>query len=109
MTIQQVFLILRARYKIAILTLLVIVTATLVVSLIMPKRYTAGAAVVVDVKSPDPVAGMVLPGLAAPGYMATQVDIIKSDRVAQRVVKLLRMDEIPADPGTVDGCLRWKG
>ena len=53
----------------------------------------------VDVKSPDPVAGMVLPGLAAPGYMATQVDIINSDRVAQRVVKLLRMDESPADPG----------
>src|SRR5688500_10397021 len=39
---------------------------------------------------------MILPGLAAPAYMATQVDIINSDRVAQRVVKLLRMDENPA-------------
>ena len=28
--------------------------------------------------------------------MATQIDIINSDRVAQRVVKLLRMDESPA-------------
>ena len=37
-----------------------------------------------------------MPGLATPGYMATQVDIINSDRVAQRVVKLLRMDESPA-------------
>ena len=51
---------------------------------------------VIDVKSPDPIAGMVLPGMMAPGYMATQVNIINSDRVAQRVVKLLRMEESPA-------------
>jgi polysaccharide biosynthesis transport protein len=49
--------------------------------------------VVVDVKSPDPVTGMLLAGMMAPGYMATQIDIINSDRVAQRVVKLLRMEE----------------
>jgi chain length determinant protein EpsF len=52
--------------------------------------------VVIDVKSPDPIAGMVLPGMMAPGYMATQVDIINSDRVAHRVVNLLRLDESPA-------------
>lgn len=95
MTFHQVLLIFRARYKVVIFTLLFIVTATLVVSLLLPKQYTAGVAVVIDVKSPDPVMGMVLPGLVAPGYMATQVDIINSDRVAQRVVKLLRMDESP--------------
>ena len=51
---------------------------------------------VVDVKSPDPVSGMVLQGMMAPGYMATQIDIINSERVAQRVVKLLRMEESAA-------------
>src|SRR5687768_2613710 len=95
MTLQQFLLNLRARYKIALLTLLVTVLTTLVVSLLLPKQYTASSAVVVDVRSPDPVAGMVLPGMASPAYMATQVDIIDSDRVAQRVVKLLRMDESP--------------
>lgn len=93
MTFHQFFLILRARYKVVIFTFLFIVLATLLVSLLLPKQYTAGAAIVVDIKSPDPVAGMVLPGLASPAYMATQVDIINSDRVAQRVVKMLRMDE----------------
>ncbi|MDN5934791.1 MAG: chain length determinant protein EpsF [Nitrosospira sp.] len=96
MTFQQFLLILRARYKVVILTLLVTVATTLVVSLLLPKEYTASAAVVIDVRSPDPIAGMVLPGLVAPSYMATQVDVINSDRVAQRVVKLLRMDESPA-------------
>ena len=95
MTLQQFLLILRARARVALYTLLATVLTTLVVSLLMPKSYTASTAVVIDVKSPDPIAGMVLPGMISPGYMATQVDIINSDRVAQRVVKLLRMDESP--------------
>ena len=93
MTLQNFLLILRARYKVALLTLFVTVATTVIVSLILPKQYTAGAAVVVDVKSPDQVSGLMLQGMVAPGYMATQVDIINSDRVAKAVVKLLRMDE----------------
>lgn len=96
MTLQQFLLILRARWLVAVLTLVVTVLATVVISLIIPKEYTASAAVVVDVKSPDPVSGMVLQGMMAPGYMATQIDIINSERVAQRVVKLLRMEESAA-------------
>ncbi|NMM14093.1 MAG: chain length determinant protein EpsF [Rhodoferax sp.] len=93
MTLQQFLFILRARYKVALLTLLVIVTSTVIVSLMLPKQYTSSAAVVVDVKSPDQVSGLMLQGMVAPGYMATQVDIINSDRVAKAVVKLLHMDE----------------
>lgn len=95
MTLQQFLLILRARARIALYVFLGTVLTTLVVSLVWPKSYTATTAVVVDVKSPDPVAGMVLPGLMTPGYMATQMEIINSDRVAQRVVKLLKLDENP--------------
>ena len=95
MTPQQFLLILKARAWIIIITLLLTVAVTAGVSLVIPKQYTSTAAVVVDVKSPDPVMGMVLPAMMAPGYMATQVDIINSDRVAQRVVKSLRLDESP--------------
>lgn len=95
MTFQQFLLILHARAKVAILVFLATVLTTLVVSLVLPKQYTASTAVVIDVKSPDPIAGMVLPGMISPGYMATQVDIIGSDRVAQQVVKSLKMDQSP--------------
>ncbi|MFY7942616.1 MAG: chain length determinant protein EpsF, partial [Burkholderiaceae bacterium] len=44
-------------------------------------------------KSPDPVSGLMLQGMVAPSYMATQVDIINSDRVAKSVVKLLKMED----------------
>jgi len=93
MTFQQFLLILRARFRAIFITLLATVLTALIISLLMPKQYTASTAVVIDVKSPDPIAGLVLPGMISPGYMATQVDIINSDRVALRVVKLLRMDE----------------
>ena len=48
-----------------------------------------------DVKSPDPIAGLVLPGLISPSYMATQVDIVNSVRVARRVVERLQLDTDP--------------
>jgi succinoglycan biosynthesis transport protein ExoP len=92
MTLQQFLLILRARYRVALLTLVTTITVITSISLLLPKQYTASAAVVVDVKSPDPVSGMMLQGMMAPGYMATQVDIINSDRVAQAVVKNLGME-----------------
>ena len=95
MTPQQFFLILRARYKAALITLCVVVLGTLAYNLYLPKQYTATAAIVLDVKSPDPVTGVMLAGMMAPAYMATQIDIINSERVAQITAKLLKMDENP--------------
>jgi polysaccharide biosynthesis transport protein len=95
MTIQQLLLILWARRKIIAIFLGATVGLVFLVTLFLPRQYTAATSVVIDVKSPDPIAGVVLPGMIAPGYMATQTDIIKSERVAQRVVKLLKLDESP--------------
>jgi len=96
MTLHQFFLILRARYKVTIFVFLLTVASAVVISLMLPKQYTASTAVVIDVKSPDQVTGMVLQGMMAPGYMATQIDIINSDRVAKAVVRMLKMDLSPA-------------
>lgn len=96
MTIQQLLLILRARYPVVLLVFLVTVVGTAVVSLLLPKQYTASAVVVLDVRSPDPVTGQMLQGMMTPGYMATQVDIINSDRVATAVVSLLKLEDDPA-------------
>ncbi len=93
MTFSQFLSILKARWISAFLVLVFTVGATLGVSLLLPKNYTASAAVVLDVRSPDPIAGMVLGAMAMPAYMATQVDIFQSDRVAQRVVQGLRLTE----------------
>jgi len=95
MNLNQFFAILRARWWVAAVVLGLTVLTTLAVSLLLPKRYTATATLVVDVKSPDPIAGVMFPAMVLPSYMATQVDIIESDRVAQRVVKNLKLAENP--------------
>jgi len=72
---------------------MVVVGTVVGVSLVMPKKYSASAAVLVDVKTPDPILGALMPGMMTPGYMATQIDIIQSDRVARRVVQMLKIDQ----------------
>lgn len=92
MTFSQLLIILKSRWKVILSVFFAVVITVLVLNLLLPKRYTATASVLIDVKSPDPIAGMVLPGLMAPGYIATQLDIIQSERVAQGVVRELRLN-----------------
>ena len=96
MTIVQFFSILRARWKAMLLVLAAAVLGTALVNVLLPKSYTSTVAVLVDVKSPDPIAGIIFPGMNSPSYMATQVDVIQSDRVSQYVVRALRLNESPA-------------
>jgi len=53
MTFHQFFLILRARWLVVASVLGVVVTTTLLVSVIIPRQYTAETALVIDVKSPE--------------------------------------------------------
>ncbi len=94
MTISQLFSILRARWKISLSVFLSVVILVVGVTLVLPKQYTAVASVVADAK-PDPVAALAYPGMMSPAFMATQVDVIKSDRVALRVVRNLKLTENP--------------
>lgn len=93
MTLTQIIAVFKARWAIFLTVLTVTVAAAALVTFLLPKQYTATASVVIDLKSPDPVAGIMLPGMLAPSYMATQVDIIQSERVAQRVISGLRLSE----------------
>jgi polysaccharide biosynthesis transport protein len=93
MTLVQFFSILRARWKIMLLVLAATVIGTAIVNLFWPRSYTSTVAVLVDVKSPDPIAGIIYPGMSSPAYMATQVDMILSDRVSQQVVRALKLTD----------------
>ena len=95
MNLQQFILILLARYKIAIILLLTTVVCVFLFTLTMPNKYIATTSVLLDVKSPDPLMGltMAMSGMGTPSYMATQNDIITSPRVAQTVVKMLKLDQ----------------
>jgi len=85
---RQLLLILKARWWLALLILILAVAGTYTVSLYLPKKYTATTQLMVDIRSRDPIAAMLMPA-----SMATQEDIIRSDRIAQKVVKNLRLAE----------------
>jgi len=94
MTATQFFSILRARWGVALAVFAIALAGTLALSLVWPKKYAATASVVVDAK-PDPVSAMLYPGMSPPSFMATQVDILQSERVAQRVVRNLKLTDNP--------------
>lgn len=92
MTFNQFLRIIRARWALVSVIVVVAVLATLIVSLVLPKQYTASATVMADIR-PDPISPLAQMGGAMAGtYIATQIDIIKSPTVAQRVVRMLQLD-----------------
>ncbi|MGD0492204.1 MAG: chain length determinant protein EpsF [Steroidobacteraceae bacterium] len=98
MTLHQFLVILRARWRMAVYIFGGVVATVVFFSLIWPRQYTAIASVVVDNKS-DPVslggANGAVAGQPPANYVNTEADIIASERVAERVVKTLRLDQQP--------------
>jgi polysaccharide biosynthesis transport protein len=96
MNLQQMLLILRAHYKLALAVWAFVVVATVIFCLVFPARYAATTTVVVDSKSPDPVASLMIASGVLPNVnlnMGTEIEVVTSERVARRVVKLLKLDE----------------
>lgn len=55
--------------------------------------YTAQATVVLDQRSLDPIANVVVPSSNLTSAMSTQVDVLKSDRVALRAIHALKLEQ----------------
>jgi len=93
MDFSRFFLIILARRTLILLTLVVTMSTTLLVSLLMSKSYKSTAVMVLTHKGADPVTGLIMSPQQITGYMATQLDIIKSSRTALMVVDQLRLDQ----------------
>ncbi len=94
MTFSQLLSILHARRKAALLLVAAITLAVACISLWLPKQYVATAAVLIDARSADPVAANNPAGSgSSSAYMATQIDLIQSERVALRALHALALDK----------------
>lgn len=97
MNFQQALDILSARRRSLLMILAIVVGVAVGLSLLLPKRYTATAELLVDAKAPDPLTGAALSSTVLPSFMATQIDVLQSGRVARRVIQdldLLQSDEL---------------
>ncbi|GHF25534.1 hypothetical protein GCM10017044_20430 [Kordiimonas sediminis] len=93
MSINQVFQILLARIWVTIITVLIGVSVCALVVSILPEKYTATSSVILEVGDQDPVTGMAQN--TARTYIQTQVNLVKSARVANKVVDRLELTRSP--------------
>jgi chain length determinant protein EpsF len=94
--IQQFLRVLKARFWVVALIFLTTLGATVAVSLTLSKKYQATTTLVVDIKGTDPVlGGAVMMPQTIQGYLVTQANIIRSERVLNRVIDTLALEKNP--------------
>jgi polysaccharide biosynthesis transport protein len=102
MNLTQLLSILRARRVLFLAIFLGTMSLALAWVLLRPVHYTARAPILVDTSSQDPLAKPDQQGTVPASYIATQIDVARSDRVAERVVDMLGLEK---DPKAVED---WK-
>jgi len=94
MSIKQFLRVVWARKWLVLALFVLVSVGGIAYTFQLPKLYTADTSMIVEVRI-DPVLGALAPALGSPGYMATQIEIIRSERVAARVVKMLGVERSP--------------
>jgi chain length determinant protein EpsF len=94
MSINQLILIVRHRWRLAFGVFAAILLLAILFTLVSSKQYTAISSVVIDTKT-DPVSPNGFTEQLLTSYVNTQADVIASQRVAQRAVRTLKLDELP--------------
>ena len=93
MNIHQFLLALRGRFWVFATLAISTVVVAILVSLALPKSYDSTVALLLDHRDEQSLSGP-LPSLRErAGFMQTQMDIINSQRVAERVIKDLGLAE----------------
>ena len=92
MNLAHFLAVLRARWLAAIIVFAVVLAAAILYLVTATRVYTATASILIDIK-PDPVSSMLYGG-ATPSQINTQIEILRSDRVAQRVVQNLKLADL---------------
>ena len=77
-------------------TLMATMAVTIVVTLLLPKTYTASSDVFLDYKGNDPINGRLFSPMMDESYMQTQLDMIKSQAVAEKVIDALDLERTAA-------------
>ncbi|WP_333840217.1 chain length determinant protein EpsF [Pelomicrobium sp.] len=95
MTFIQFLRILQGRTRLIVLVTIAMLGVAAAAIALLPKRYVATASVVVDVGMQHPVSGTAVQPQPVASAIATQLDIIASPQVAQKVVEALGLEQRP--------------
>src|SRR5260370_13860751 len=96
MRLSQLIRILWAHRLTSLYILTAVLAAAVAASLLLPKKYKAESAIVVDVRGSDPLAqDGAMPSQPASYYLATEVDVIASHNVALKVIDRMKLANDP--------------
>ena len=87
--------ILKARFVLILLTLLITVAVAGLITFLMPKKYQAATFLLFNFKEDNPFDATILPAQLASSYLETQLDVIRSQNVGLKVVDSLEMADKP--------------
>ena len=93
MNFSEFLIALRARRKAFAITLAAVIMTAVAVALVVPKKYVANTTLLMDVRDEQ----QMTPGrlLRDRGYLTTQMELIRSGRVAGQVVRDLKLAAKP--------------
>ena len=89
---KQLAAMISARRGTILSTLLVTIAATFAVTLLLPKTYVSSSDVFLDYKGNDPINGRLFSPVLDDSYMQTQLDMVKSQAVAEKVIDALNLE-----------------
>lgn len=92
---SQLWRILLARRQWIAVTVAVFALIAIAAALFVPDKYVGSAALVIDVPSSNPSGQDNVPSMLAENYVATQMDLLTSDRVLVRVVNQQQLADDP--------------
>jgi chain length determinant protein EpsF len=98
---KQLLQILRLRWMLVLVCVIMVGSGATLYTLRLPKIYTSQTSLLLDVKA-DPLVATFMPNITTPAFFATQSHIIKSDKVAAAVVKRLGLET------SREAVARWK-
>jgi len=92
MNYRQILLVLRLRWWLILASLAATVAIAGIYLWKAEPSYVASTSILVDLKT-DPLLSALAPALGSAGYLATQVEVLKSDRLAARVVRMMGLEK----------------
>ncbi|MBL8327790.1 MAG: chain length determinant protein EpsF [Rubrivivax sp.] len=93
MTLGQLLSVFAARWRTALVVLLLAISVGVALSFLLPRAYRSSATVMIDVRTPDPVGGVPIAGMLSSTFMTTQVELIKSEQVARKAISALGLTQ----------------
>lgn len=91
----QILAIVKGRRREALSIFVAMATAIFAAALALPVQYTATSSIVLNLKSTDALSAVALPGGLVSTHIATQVDVLQSERVLLKAVDQLGLQQQP--------------